>query len=171
MISHRDAEPGDIEDLVALVVASIDTYRDWRPATWAPPDPARHAAHWRGQFGARMLDSHARAIVACDGDGRLVGVIGFTQAREPDNMPIDGVGHVWVLFVAPACWRRGIAAKLLSGAQDALRERGFVRVILSTPAGAPATRFYEANGFAPDGRHGRYEPAALDLVGYTKALV
>jgi ribosomal protein S18 acetylase RimI-like enzyme len=72
--------------------------------------------------------------------------------------------------VSPACWRRGVASALLRGAEDALRERGYARVILVTTAGAPACRFYEARGFALDGRRGRYEPADLELVGYTKAL-
>ena len=44
------------------------------------------------------------------------------------------------------------------------------RVILSTPAGSPACRFYEARGFSPDGRSGWYAPAELALVGYAKAL-
>jgi ribosomal protein S18 acetylase RimI-like enzyme len=171
VIAYREAEPDDIEDVVALVVASLDTYRDWLPATWKAPDAARHAAHWRRQFRARMVDPAAATTVALD-DVRdaPVGVVGFTQARGADNVPIAGVGHIWALFVAPGCWRRGVATALLHAAQDRLRERGCARVILSTPVGAPACRFYEAHKFTVDGRRARYEPGDLELVGYAKAL-
>jgi ribosomal protein S18 acetylase RimI-like enzyme len=170
VIAHREAEPADIDDLVAVVLAAIDTYRDWRPATWQPPDPARHAAHWRRQFGARMLDSQAQALVAHEPDRRPVGVVGFTQARDADQQPVPGVGHIWVLFVTPGCWRRGLGSDLLHGAEAAMRERGYASVILSTPTGSPACRFYEARGFSRDGRSGWYAPGELALVGYAKAL-
>lgn len=171
MIAYRDAEPDDIEDLVALVVGAIDTYRDWLPATWTPPDPARHAAHWRRQLRARIVDPLAHGVVAVEsGTGTLVGVVGFTQARDAEGAPMDGVGHIWALFVAAASWRRGVASALLAAAQDGLRERRCARVILSTPVGSPACRFYESRGFAPDGRRARYEPGDLQLVGYSKAL-
>jgi ribosomal protein S18 acetylase RimI-like enzyme len=171
VIAYRAAEPDDIEDLVALVVGSLDTYRDWQPMTWKAPDPARHAAHWRRQLRARIVDPLGHGVIALDRDrGVLVGVVGFTQARDADNVAIVGVGHIWALFVAPGCWRRGVATALLSGAQDGLRERGCTRVILSTPVGAPACRFYESHGFAVDGRRAHYEPGDLDLVGYAKAL-
>jgi ribosomal protein S18 acetylase RimI-like enzyme len=172
VIAQRDAEPGDIDDLVALIVGAIDTYRDWQPATWVAPDPGRHGAHWRRQLSARMLDDQARAIVAPEPDGRLAGVVGFTQARDAPiaGAPIRGTGHIWVLFVAPARWRRGVASALLDSAEAALRERAYERVILSTPAGAPACRFYEARGYEPDGRRAFYAPGALELVGYAKAL-
>ena len=171
MIVHRGAEPADIDDLVAIVIAAMDTYRDWRPATWKAPDPGRHAAHWRRQFGARMLDTRAQTFVAHEPGERPIGVVGFTQARDADQVPVAGVGHIWVLFVAPACWRRGLASALLTRAQDAMRERAYARVVLSTPAGAPACRFYEARGFAPDGRSGWFAPGELELVGYAKTLV
>jgi ribosomal protein S18 acetylase RimI-like enzyme len=170
VIAYRDAEPADIDDLVAVVLAAMDTYRDWRPASWTPPDPARHAAHWRRQFGARMLDGHAQALVAHEGDRRPVAVLGFSQARDADRQPVPGVGHIWVLFVTPGCWRRGLGTELLGRAEAAMCERDYASVILSTPAGSPACRFYEARGFTPDGRSGWYAPGELALVGYAKAL-
>lgn len=170
MIGYREAEPSDIDDLVAIVLAAMDTYRDWRPSSWRAPDPARHAAHWRRQFGARMLDSHAQTLVAHEPDQRPVGVLGFSQARDGDHQPVPEVGHIWVLFVTPGRWRQGLASDLLDRAQSAMRERGYTRAILSTPAGAPACRFYEARGFTLDGRTGWYAPGELELVGYAKAL-
>ncbi len=173
MSTQRDAEPADIDAIVALVLTALDTYVDWKPAPWTAPDAERHALHWRRQFSARMLDAHACAIVAADGEGRLTGVVGFTQARDAAGAGglIAATGHIWVLFVDPAHWRKGLATRLLADAEDALRERDYERVVLSTPDGAPACRFYEARGYRRDGRRGFYAPGRLDVIGYAKNLV
>jgi GNAT superfamily N-acetyltransferase len=172
VISERDAEPLDVEALVALVISAMDTYTDWRPVPWALPDPERHAAHWRRQFNARMLDRDARAIIAHEPGGRPLAVVGFTRAQDAAfaGPAILAAGHIWVLFVAPDRWRRGLASGLLTRAEDALRARGCRRAILSTPDGAPACAFYEARGYRRDGRRGWYAPGEFEVVGYAKAL-
>jgi GNAT superfamily N-acetyltransferase len=172
VIALRDGEPGDVAAQVTLVLAAMDTYVDWMPASWTPPDPRHHAQHWRRQFEARMLDPLARTILALDADRRPVGLAGLTQRRDAahGDAPIPGVGHIWALFVDPARWGGGVAGGLLRAAEDGLRARGYAHVQLATPEGAPAGRFYESRGYARDGREGWFAPGSLRLAGYTKAL-
>jgi GNAT superfamily N-acetyltransferase len=172
VITRRDAEPADVDELVALVLRALATFSQWLPATWRPPDPERHAAHWRRQWDARMLDPDARAIVAHEPDGRLIAVVGFTQARTRSGAgaPIAGCGRVSVLFVDPGHWGCGLAGGLLAEAEVALRERAYDTVVLSTADGGPACGFYERRGYRRDGERAWYGPGALEVVGYTKPL-
>jgi GNAT superfamily N-acetyltransferase len=166
-VIERSFREGDAQGLAALVRACDETYREWLPAGWTPPEVA---ADW----AARFSDPDRWSVVVED-EGAVVGFTSFRQAY--DGVPpaeagpdLPGVAHVGAVFVAPSHWRRGIAARMLARAEDAMRERGFSRAILWTPDGAPAERLYTALGWARDGRRMWHDWVGVWVVGYAKAL-
>ena len=73
-------------------------------------------------------------------EAELAGAIGYTCD--------DDVLDIHRLAVSPAHFRRGIAAALLTQAEDGARAAGVRRVIVSTgAANAPAVAFYQRAGF------------------------
>jgi GNAT superfamily N-acetyltransferase len=72
--------------------------------------------------------------------------------------------------VHPRAWRRGIAERLLNAAMVAMRQAGYARARLNTPEGAPAERFYVAQGWRRDGRERWHETVGLPSVGYAREL-
>lgn len=75
-------------------------------------------------------------------NGNIVGFI-FVMTGE------DGAGHITTICVAPEHRRRGLARKLLSHAETALRKRGINTVRLEVRAGnAIAQNLYRNRGYA-----------------------
>ena len=98
--------------------------------------------------------------------GELVATVAF---RPSDDDP--KVAHVGLVFVHPSRWREGIAASMMALAEAEMLARGYVREQLWTPDGAPAERFYQAQGWARDGRTTWHPWVGLDLVGYARDLM
>jgi GNAT superfamily N-acetyltransferase len=164
-VSFRPPEPGDVDGMLALVAACDETWREWAPDGWEPPAP--ESARWVRELGA--ADRWTR--VAVEPRGRVVGLISWDAARDgPQWRPLPGVAHVGALFVHPDHWRQGIAKRLLDMALAAMREQGYTRARLMTPDGAPAERFYAAQGWARDGRTRWHEVVRLPSVGYAIEL-
>jgi GNAT superfamily N-acetyltransferase len=74
------------------------------------------------------------------------------------------------MFVDPSWWRRGVGGVILARAEAAIAAAGFPLACLWTPEGAPAERFYERAGWAPDGRRSWHPQLDLTVVGYEKRL-
>jgi GNAT superfamily N-acetyltransferase len=168
-ISLRAAVRRDVEAIVEVVLESVGTFATWAPPTWQPPLPEFERAHWWG----RLTDDHTRRTsVAATGHGEIVGVASWTQAVDfgLGLGPIPGVAHIAALFVAPRWWRRGVASALLWSAETAMREAGYCRGELWTPADGPARAFYEARGWEPDGRLEWSAPLGLTVAGYDREL-
>jgi GNAT superfamily N-acetyltransferase len=72
--------------------------------------------------------------------------------------------------VHPSRRRQGLGAALLARAEGAMRSRGDRAARLWTPQGAPAERFYAAQGWRRDGRAGWHPWLGLQMVGYAKRL-
>jgi GNAT superfamily N-acetyltransferase len=167
-VIEREFRSEDAEAIAALVRACDATYREWLPPSWTPPEVG---ADWAARFG----DADRWSIVIADGDA-LVGFASFRPAvheespGEPGGMRLPGVAHVGAVFVAPTHWRRGIAARMLERAEDAMRAAGYSRAVLWTPEGAPAERLYSALGWARDGRRAWHNWVGLTVVGYAKGL-
>ncbi|MEF8814863.1 MAG: GNAT family N-acetyltransferase [Halovenus sp.] len=71
-------------------------------------------------------------------------VAGFVEAASGD----EGVAHLYRIYVAPEYWHRGIGSSLLERIEQALRERGFDRLVLSVFAeNTVGVQFYESSGF------------------------
>ena len=168
----RSAAPGDERALAALIAACDESYRDWAPPGWEPPPPGRELDRWRG----RITDGSWWTRVAAEPEGRIVGLVCFTQAvveradgrRTPE--PLVGRAHISAVFTHPDRWREGIAAALLALAEEAMRAGGYREAQLWTPERAPARRLYEAAGWTHDGRRQWLAELALPIVAYTKPL-
>lgn len=107
------------------------------------------AVSWR-----RILstDDHRGARTWIITDGALV--VGFCSAgptRDEDDDLLT-VGEIYTIYLIPPAWGRGLGAELLDAAQSDLAHRGHQAVSLWVLEGnTRARRFYELNGFAPDG--------------------
>ena len=178
-LTLRPAESGDVCGIAALVAACDESYRDWTPEGWTPPPPGRELDRWRG----RITDGSWWTRVAVERDGRIVGLVCFTQAVVQHSLaeiplrqtargiePIPHRAHVSAVFSHPDRWREGIASGLLEHAEGAMREAGYGEVQLWTPREAPARRFYEATGWRHDGREQWLADVGLPIVAYVKAL-
>jgi GNAT superfamily N-acetyltransferase len=168
VIRLRDATRDDIAALTRLTRRCDESHRDWAGPDVPMPEEVREELEW----DLRFARSGAWIQVAEEGDGTIVGVVAFAQATvtREDRTPVPGLGHVSGLFVDPACWRRGIARRLLEAADDAMRAAGFDRAQLWTLEGSPAEQLYTALGWERDGRRDTFPPMGLDTVAYVKAL-
>jgi GNAT superfamily N-acetyltransferase len=168
----RAPAPGDEAAIADLVAACDETYRDWAPPGWEPPEPGRELDRWRG----RIMDGSWWTRVAVEPTGRVVGLVCFTQAlvERPDGTrtlePLPGRAHVSAVFTHPERWRQGIASSMLEAAEAAMRADGYGEVQLWTPEEAPARRFYEAAGWRHDGRTQWLADLGLPIVAYVKSL-
>jgi GNAT superfamily N-acetyltransferase len=177
-VELRAPAPGDESAIAALVAACDESYRDWAPAGWEPPEPGRELDRWRG----RITDGSWWTRIAVETGGRVVGLVCFTQAvvqRAPADTarhgdagvePIPHRAHVSAVFTHPDRWREGIAAGMLAVAEERMSAGGYREVQLWTPRDAPARRFYEATGWRHDGREQWLAELALPIVAYVKPL-
>jgi GNAT superfamily N-acetyltransferase len=163
----RAPAAADVDALLALVAACDETWREWTPPEWEPPDPG--SAHWVSELGAP--DRWTRLAVEGESEGRIVGLVSFGPAREgPDWRVVPETASVGALFVHPDRWRQGIAAQLLEAALAAMREQGYGWARLSTPEGAPAERFYRAQGWERTGEGRWHALLGLTSVDYARRL-
>jgi GNAT superfamily N-acetyltransferase len=79
--------------------------------------------------------------------------LGYTVPTEGRGGEADGdLGELWALFVTPAWWGTGLAARLHTLAIDGMRSAGYSRCKLYTAAGnARALSFYAREGWTIDG--------------------
>ena len=162
-MSLRNATTGDRDALVDLVLRCDQTYREWAGPQLRIPARDEELAHWHRRFA----DPVQRIRVA-EVDGAIAGTCAWTQARTGHGLgrPIAGRAHVSAMFVDPAHWRQGIAARLMSDAVAAMADAGFASAQLWTPEGAPARRFYEASGWTATGGTLHMPELNLPLVMY-----
>jgi GNAT superfamily N-acetyltransferase len=163
----RPPTPVDGDALRALVAACDRTYLDWAPAGWTPP---QLTIDW----SARLSEPGRWSEVAFAGE--LVAFAAFRPARSDEtpgvaNGPaLPGVAHLAAMYVHPTRWRQGLGAAMLARAEAAMRSRGCGAARLWTPEGAPAERFYAAQGWRRDGRSAWDGWLGLAMVGYAKRL-
>jgi ribosomal protein S18 acetylase RimI-like enzyme len=108
-------------------------------------------------------------IVAEEGD-QILGFATTMPARDP---ACAGQGELAGLYVDPAAWGRGIGRALIAAARAQLVERGFTSAVLWVLVGnTRAQRFYEADGWRPDGgrRTEQVWGATVDDLRYRREL-
>lgn len=77
--------------------------------------------------------------------GEVDGVAGPSRAKPP-------VGEVWMVNVLPSAWADGVGSALLTAATERLRGLGYRSLVLWVlEDNDRARRFYERNGWEPDG--------------------
>lgn len=164
----RQPAAEDARGMAKLMVRGNSTYRDWAPRFWQPPGFDRTRAQWH----LRLRESDRWIRVVLDADRNFVALASWRPAREhgDEGPELPGVAYVSHLYVEPARWGHGIARGLLDLAEEAMRERDFVRALLWTPAAAPARGFYERCGWTLDGRERWSTELHLPMVGYEKEL-
>jgi ribosomal protein S18 acetylase RimI-like enzyme len=137
-VQVRRARLGDEPDIAALDAAA------WSPESGFPS--VIQAAD--GSFFSP--DSPPDAHLVAEIDGRIAGYLRLKpMTRLPENAHVLGV---FGLAVASAARRQGVAAALLTAAEDQARARGAAKLslrVLST--NASAIRLYERQGFEHEG--------------------
>jgi GNAT superfamily N-acetyltransferase len=147
MLRLRDAQPAD-----ALAVALVHV-RSWQVA-------------YRGLLADAYLDSlkpedraarytfaspdrtQPATIVALEDDR----ICGFATTAPAQDADAAGKGELMALYVDPLWLGRGVGALLIKAARHRLVARGFHEAVLWVMVGNQrALRFYELDGWRPDG--------------------
>jgi GNAT superfamily N-acetyltransferase len=122
-------------------------------------DVDARAARWY----ASLADGTASALVAEDEAG-IYGWATVGRSRDPDAS--GEIGELWGLYLRPDRWGQGLGRDLHDAALDELCAQGFSAATLWVLEGnARATRFYERQGWRPDGS------MRSDCVGELRTLV
>jgi GNAT superfamily N-acetyltransferase len=96
------------------------------------------------ELGRARLAS-MRVLIASDGKGRVIGTLAWLR-RSPES------GHLRGMAVLPEFQGSGVAQALLDRALSEIRREGCRSVTLRTTEPLDrAVRFYERNGFRPNG--------------------
>ena len=109
------------------------------------------AARWRS-----VLEAGEVALFVAEDGSRVVGFVSCGPSRDEDSSdassgpPRDG--EVYALYVEASAAGTGVGTVLLGRAVADLRARGFERAVLWVlSTNARARRFYEREGWTPDG--------------------
>lgn len=179
----RDAGPGDASRIAGIHVRSwISAYRAFAPQAYLDSldQDALRLSYWQPRLEASAAGSRTWMAFL---SGIPAGFVN-NEPPHPDGGPTeaipDGVGWVDHLHVAPEFRGRRVGAALLRTALDALAGEGFAEAVLWVYAdNADARRFYEREGWAPDGatadkalrwtgRDGKAATATLGMVRYRR---
>lgn len=159
-IATRRATSEDIDAINRHVQAGLDTYVEFAPPGWEPPQ----ATSWRNHAVALLEDPQTWAMLALV-DGRTVGHASFFPGRDRHAKPADpsdptsrpvipGLAHLWQLFIVPEWWGQGVAPLLHDAAIGEMRARGYKHGRLFTPSlQSRARRFYERHGWSAVEEH------------------
>lgn len=149
-VQIEDATAGDVGAIGAVRAAS------WRAAYSGIIDQG-----FLDRMSGRLPVELADRIPACLDEVALVArdrvgqVMGFSIARASNE---SGVGEVYLLYVDPTSWSRGVGGALLAMAENRLARLGFTEAILWTFASnTPAHDFYLHAGWHRDGGTGGWD--------------
>jgi GNAT superfamily N-acetyltransferase len=149
----RRGTVADVDLLAAIVQAGFDSYREFAPSEWRPPDVAADR-----ERRAEVFAAPTTWVLIALSQGVPVGHVAFLPARVPSTgrsrtgataqAAIPGLAHLWQLFVLPDWWGSGVAALLHEAAIAQMRAEGYSDARLFTPSlQTRARRFYERRGW------------------------
>jgi GNAT superfamily N-acetyltransferase len=181
MVTIRREHPDDAEAVAALHVRAWQAgYAGIMPdEVLARLNPAAWAQR-RRQWRTADDDSVFTTYVAED-DDRIVGFATVGPYRQgQDHEDLDPTyGEILAMYVEPVRWRGGVGTALMATARATLAaaEHDVARLWV-LEQNARARRFYEREGFAPDGERSTYtvelsggrDPVALDELRYAARL-
>lgn len=156
----RSATTDDAEAGWGLMREGFEHYRSFGIEGYAPPEQPVE------DFAARLGARGAWGTVAVDG-GAVVGIGAFEPAREqPREGPlVEGLAHVWAIFVAGTHWGTGAGTALLGAVTGEIHRQGYAEARLFTPARhARARRFYAREGWTERGEPFAVAELGLDMV-------
>jgi GNAT superfamily N-acetyltransferase len=135
----------------------FETYRSFVPAGWTPPP-------MRTDWVRELLGHRQTWALLAEVAGEPAGHVSLVRDWRRED-----TANLWQLFVRPAWWGSGLAARLHDAYVDEAVARGYRSGRLSTPAGqARARRFYERRGWRASAPP---EPwAGLLVIEYRRAL-
>ncbi len=157
VLRTRRATAADLDAVLADVQAGFDSYVQFAPAGWRPPDFQTD----RARSLELLTEPSTWALIAVRGR-EPIGHVAFFPGRqrvadEPaghwsERPLIPGLAHLWQLFVMPEHWGRGVGARLHDAATAEMRTRGYGRARLFTPSQhVRARKFYERRGWGAGG--------------------
>ncbi|MBI5513214.1 MAG: GNAT family N-acetyltransferase [Deltaproteobacteria bacterium] len=152
----RRAEPSDARAIAEVhVLAWQVAYAGLLPAEFlARLSVDEREARWHWNLGRGAL---ARVTLLVD-QGAVLGFSSVGATRERD-VP-EGYGELYALYLHPDRWRGGLGARLHDAAMDEGRALGFRALTLWVLEGnARARAFYEAKGWAPEGKRAEFTAA------------
>jgi GNAT superfamily N-acetyltransferase len=155
VVAVRPMREGDIEAVSAVRVNGWKAaYQGLVPADYLDQLTVAEDARKRREYLARC-DGSVENLVAESG-GEVVGWAALGPSRDEDHEAGDG--ELLTIYVRPDLIGTGIGKALMERVLVRCRERGFHRLALWVIEGnAGARAFYEAWGFAPDGRTAHWE--------------
>jgi GNAT superfamily N-acetyltransferase len=173
-IITRPATLEDVDAILADVQLGFDSYAEFAPLGWRPPDVFAE----RDRTADLLGDSATWGLVAYAGE-RTAGHVAFFPAREQptgergdwSRRPlIPGLAHLWQLFIRAPWWGRGVAPMLHDASIAEMQVRGYRSARLYTPSlHARARRFYERRGWSA-GAEAWNQDLALMLTEYVREL-
>jgi ribosomal protein S18 acetylase RimI-like enzyme len=122
---------------------------------------------WRRSLLKHAASGRKRVLAASQGE-RVVGFVRVGPVEEEHE-----VGLVYLLYVLPEYWGRGVGKALMSAAMDELRDLGRREAVLWVlKENQRARRFYESLGWRLDGRASieDYGGAELEALCYRRAV-
>ena len=166
----RPASPGDEHDVAQVHVRSWQiAYRGLLPDEYLDAtDPADRAARYT--FADSGPD-RPYTTVAVEED-RICGFATIGPCRDTDKSE-SASGELYAIYVHPDCWNIGMGRALIHEARRQLTDRGFTEAVLWLLVGnARAERFYQTDGWQPDGERRLEEVHGItvDEVRYVRSL-
>jgi RimJ/RimL family protein N-acetyltransferase len=140
MIRVRRARIEELEEVVRIHHESAEAAY----ANLAPPDLAgrdRRRRLWRQSFETPGCSQFVAEV-----SDEIVGVLALGPASDGDE-----AGEIYLLYVQPGSWGRGVGQSLLGCAHQQLGH-DYEQAVLTVVAGNErARRFYERNGWSLEG--------------------
>lgn len=146
----REPVPADAADLGRAHAAAWQVaYRGLMPAEALEGSTPENRTRMWERVLARSRAAREQIAVA-EVEGAVVG-FAWTGGCRDEGSP-DGLGELMAINVHPDQWGSGVGSALLDAAHRALEESGFAEAVLWVlPGNKRARRFYEADGWRPDG--------------------
>ena len=161
----RQAEVRDARGIAVVNIRGWQIgYRDFFSRDFLDTfDVEVSATRWKETLASA---EHVPPLVADEDEA----ILGLTSYWRNDGDLGDEVGEVYLLYVDPDHWNRGIGSALLAAAQAGLSEAGFTSAVLWTfGPNARARAFYEHRGWRVDGAT-KPHSTGVELVRYKKVL-
>jgi ribosomal protein S18 acetylase RimI-like enzyme len=168
-IHIRRATPQDATSLAAVEVTSWRAaYRGLMPdAFLSGLSEAEITEGWHQSLLKHGVCGRKRVLLAIS-DARVRGFVRIGVEEEPNQ-----IGLVYLLYVRPEAWGRGVGTALMHAAMDSLRERGVREAVLWVLRDNQRARtFYTGLGWKPDGQTttADYGGIELEALCYRRAI-